>query len=94
MELLSSLLLIGAATLLIIYVVLVEGLDWIGRAEIIEEKWPRLWGAMNNRPMRLILLIVALVMLAHVIGEIRAGAEPPLANFAAPKSQPVPLREE
>jgi hypothetical protein len=85
MELLSSLLLIAAALLLIVYLVLVEGLDWIGRAEIIEQKWPRLWGAMNNRPMRLVLLVVAVVMLAHVIGDLRSGAEPPLASFAAPK---------
>jgi hypothetical protein len=85
MEILSSLLLVITAIVLILYFLLTEGLDWIGRAEIIEKRWPILWGAMNDRPMRLVLLIVAIVMLAHVIGELRMGAVAPIATFAAPK---------
>lgn len=32
-----------------------EFLDWIGRFEFIESRWPRAWAEINNRPMRLIL---------------------------------------
>jgi hypothetical protein len=85
MEILSSLLLVVIAIGLVLYALLTEGLDWIGRAEIIEHRWPLLWGAMNNRPMRLILIVVAIGMLARVVGDFRAGAEPPEVKFQAPK---------
>jgi hypothetical protein len=89
MELFSSLLLVVTAIALVVYTLLTEGLDWIGRAEIIEKRWPVLWGAMNNRPTRLVLLVIALAMLANVAKDLRAGADPPLVIFAAPKVPPI-----
>jgi hypothetical protein len=38
--------------------ILVELLDWKGRFEVIEKNWPKVWSAMNNRPMRLVLIVL------------------------------------
>jgi len=85
MEIMSSLLLIFFASAIVVYALLTEGLDWIGRAEIIEKRWPFLWAVMNKRPTRLVLLATAVVMLAHVMGEIRVGAEVPAVKLVPPK---------
>lgn len=82
---LTTLPLFLAAIAIIAYAILTEATDWIGRAEIIEKRWPRLWGLMNNRPIRLILLAVALVMIGHVIQDLRAGAEAPEVKFRSPQ---------
>jgi hypothetical protein len=84
MEMLTTLFLFVAALAIILYAVLTEGTDWIGRAEIIEQRWPGLWGLMNNRPMRLILIVVALVMVGHGIQDLRGGAEPLTVSFKPP----------
>jgi len=42
-------------SLLGLYFFFSEFLDLIGRLEIIERKWPRIWALLSNRPMRLIL---------------------------------------
>lgn len=73
-----------AAAAIVFYAILTEGTDWIGRAEIIQERWPELWSFMNNRPTRLILVTVALVMLGHAIQDLRAGAEPVVVTFRQP----------
>jgi thiosulfate reductase cytochrome b subunit len=44
-------------SILVLYLFISEFLDIIGRLEIIERKWPKLWGLLNNRPMRLVLII-------------------------------------
>ena len=85
MELVSLLLLVAASLAIVAYAIFVEGIDWMARAEFIQQHYPRLWGAVNNRPTRLILLLIAIVMLAHVTSDMRSGAEPPIASFAAPK---------
>jgi hypothetical protein len=89
MEMLSALLLIAVAIALIAYAVITEATDWIGRAEIIEKRWPKLWRAMNNRPMRLILIIVALVMVAHVIQDLRAGETAPVVVLKPPTAPAI-----
>lgn len=83
MDIFQTILLILVALAVVLYATLTEGLDWIGRAELIQQKFPLLWGAMNNRPMRIILLLVAVVMLAHITSDLRAGAEAPLIRFAS-----------
>jgi hypothetical protein len=84
MEIFSTALLFIAAVAIIAYTLITETTDWIGRAEIIESRWPRLWGVMNNRPMRLVLIVVALVMMADVIQQFRTGAEPVQSRFPSP----------
>jgi hypothetical protein len=84
MEMLSALLLLLVSVALIAYAVITEATDWIGRAEIIETRWPRVWGMMNNRPMRLILVVVALVMLAHIIQDLRIGTDAPTVVLKTP----------
>lgn len=50
--------------LLLVYVVAVEVLDWHGRMEIIQKRWPRLWVLMSERPARLVLLVAIAALLA------------------------------
>ncbi len=85
MELFSTVLLIVAAVAIVLYVVITEVTDWVGRTEIIEKRWPRLWAVMNNRPMRLVLILLAIVMAVHAGQELRSGADPPEVNISAPK---------
>lgn len=84
MQILSSVMLFVVACLFVAYVILTEGTDWIGRAEIIEQRWPRLWAIMSNRPMRLVLIAVAIGMLTQVSREFENGEDPPQARFAPP----------
>jgi hypothetical protein len=81
MELLTTLFLFLAALAIVTYGIITEATDWVGRAEIIEKRWPGLWSLMNNRPMRLILLVVAIVMIAHATQELQAGVEPAEVKF-------------
>jgi|SRR5665213_872792 len=46
------------------YLVICEFLDTIGRLEIVEARWPRVYRAMSNRPMRLVLIIFLLALVA------------------------------
>lgn len=85
MEILQIVFLALVALGIVAYAFFTEGLDWIGMAEVVEKRFPVLWGAMNNRPMRLILLAIAVVMLAHVSADLREGAEAPLLKFARPE---------
>jgi hypothetical protein len=62
--------------ILAILVAAIEFLDWYGRLEIIKRKWPRGWRAMNNRPMRLVLLIACFGLLVRDFRDIVATAPP------------------
>jgi hypothetical protein len=93
--------LIGLVILLLI-ATSAEVLDWIGRLEIIEKRWPRIWAAINNRPLRLIFYLFFIVALGEDAAErIKEAHEvPPLVvTFVAPKSpdvtfvQPEPPKE-
>lgn len=42
MEMFTTLLLFVVAVVIVVYLILVESTDWIGRAEIIEKRSPRL----------------------------------------------------
>src|SRR5258708_5112622 len=87
MEILSNLLLLATAVVIFVYVAITESTDWIGRAEVIEKRWPSLWSAMNNRPARLVFSVVGIGMLARLTQDFRTGCEAPPAIFRAP---PVP----
>ncbi|QHN02744.1 hypothetical protein FTO74_04700 [Granulicella sp. WH15] len=77
-------------TILILYVGVTEWLDTIGRLEIIEKRWPRMWSIMNNRPIRLALLIFAVVVLVKIWSEKLKGegVSPLIVNIPAP---PAPV---
>ena len=51
------------------YLLVAEFLDTIGRLEIIEKRWPRIWGVLSNRPMRLILIVLLVVLLSKDLSE-------------------------
>jgi hypothetical protein len=70
-----------------IYLIFLEFIDWQGRAEVLELKYPWLWRAVNNRPARLLLLVLAVGLLVKDFKDAVAIAPPPVVNIAPP---PVP----
>ena len=72
--------------LVVAYVSLSEFLDVIGRLEIVENRWPKLYARLSNRPMRLIMLVFLIVLVAKDIQE--RSDEPKIApmevHFAGP----------
>jgi hypothetical protein len=70
-----------------------EVLDWLGRVEYVEQHCPKLWSAMNNRPMRVIGILIVFVLLAKDIEE--RLKEPELAvTIAAPPAPVVHFSSE
>ncbi len=55
------------------FVLFLEFLDWQGRAEIIESKYPRLWKLVNNRPARFLLMVLAIGLLIKDFKDATAG---------------------
>jgi hypothetical protein len=72
--------------LLFLYLLIAEFIDTIGRLEIVEKRWPRVWRVMCNRPFRLVLLMFLVVLTAKDLSQRwRNGGPPPLiVNIAAP----------
>ncbi len=60
--------------IVIVYVVFCEVLDTKSRMETIQKDWPRLWRLINNRPARLVLLMVAIGLLARDFHDATRGA--------------------
>ena len=75
------------AGVLILYAIATELLDNIGRLEMIETKWPRLHKAMSNRPVRLALILVVLILIGEDVSE---RFEIPTLNVTI-KSPSVPV---
>lgn len=71
----------------------VEVLDWIGRFEIIEKRWPKLWKFINNRPMRLIVYIsFSFFLIKDIRLQVDKSVAPPIVvNFPVP---PPPIVNE
>ena len=51
---------------------------------MVESKWPRFWRLLNNRPARLLLLVVAIVFLAKDYRDTIAVAPPPNVTWSSP----------
>lgn len=68
----------------IIFLALIEILDWVGRMEMIQTKWPKIWKALNNRPARLVLLTACLVFLVKDFRDAAATAPPPIVTLSIP----------
>src|ERR1035437_4023520 len=67
--------------------VFIEILDWHGRFDVIEKRWPTLWAAMNNRAARLLLIVIAIAFLSKDFHDAIAVRAPPVARLPPP---PVP----
>lgn len=93
MELAATILLYLCVGLFGIYLIATEFLDTIGRMEIIERKWPKLWAAMSNRPMRLVLLVLLVALLAKDVAERSQQTAPPILNVTLPDT-PAPIVQE
>lgn len=76
------------AIVLGIFFVLVEILDWIGRLEIIEQRWPKIFTVLNSRFARLAAILILIVLIAHDIEQRAAIPEPPRVTFLP---APVPV---
>ena len=81
-----QLIVIGAG---VAFAIFIEILDWQGRAEVMEEKFPRLWRVLNARPARLVLLVVLVGFLAKDFHDASASIPPVkeqcwVKNYAAP----------
>jgi hypothetical protein len=73
--------------------VLVELLDWKGRFEVIEKNWPKVWSAMNNRPMRLVLIVLFFgFVLKDALERFHQG-DPPVLKVTLP-SIPAPIVQQ
>ncbi len=81
-----QLLVIGIVVLLLL---IIEYLDWQGRLDIIKDRHPRLWGAMNSRPARLILLVLCLVGLSKDFRDAISIAPPPIVVVKAPPAPSI-----
>jgi hypothetical protein len=86
MELATTILLWVVGSIVVIYLVAAEFIDIIGRLEIVEKHWPKLWRALNNRPIRLVLLIFLVVLVGKdIVEKVKEPKIPPLVvNFAPP----------
>src|SRR5262245_58334924 len=75
------------AALVVAYVVIVEDLDWAGRIDYLATKFPRiatfLRRLVDNKPMRLALLALALLLVIRVLYEL-ATLRPEATPIAAP----------
>jgi hypothetical protein len=68
-----------------IYVVLCEILDWHGRLEIIQKRWPWVWRLINDRPARLVFMIIlAGLLITDIKKDIPPIVAPPVISFAPP----------
>jgi hypothetical protein len=74
--------------LLAIILIVSAFLDWIGRVEIIERKFPKIWGVLTNKATRLLLLLFVLGLLAEDVHERLHEKEPPPLVFVSPAIPP------
>jgi hypothetical protein len=82
----GSLIQLALIGFLLFWQAFLEYLDWHGRADVLREKHPTVWAMVNNRPFRLVLLVVAVGLLAKDFRDVGAIGPPP-----AMKPPPAPL---
>ncbi len=75
--------------LVFLFFLFTEYLDWHGRMEVIEQIHPKLWKAMNDRPFRIVVLMLILGLLIEGTREQLKGlnaleTEPFLVHVAIP----------
>ena len=58
---------------LVAYVVVTEFLDWTGRCEIIQKRWPKAGIMLGSRAFRVILILVAIGLLARLFLETKTA---------------------
>jgi len=61
-----------------------EFLDMSGRLDILEKKYPKLWGVANRRPARLFLLVMCAGLLAKDVAEATHVPDPPIVKLQPP----------
>ena len=79
-----------AAAILLLLLGAVEALDWVGRLDLIQARWPGLWKLLNNRPARLLLLVIAIAFLSRDFGNAAAIGGPPVLSLQQPPLVPQP----
>jgi hypothetical protein len=78
---------------LIAIAILAEYLDWHGRVEMLEAKHPTIYKFAVSRPLRLILILLALGLLAEdskeLVRRMEGEQNPPTLKFVAPAAPDV-----
>src|SRR5207253_3363298 len=77
---------------LLFYFVVIEIVDWAGRIDTIATRFPRLAVLLENRKLRLILLLVGITLIAKVIVESPTTKQETKASV--PIEPPKPLSSE
>ena len=81
--------------LLLLFVLIIEALDWEGRRELLERNHPIIWKALNNRPVRLTLLLLMLPLTLRDIQEHYRESELAVAPMDVKMASiPVPSRSD
>jgi hypothetical protein len=86
MELILGLLTLVPIALIALFFAFAEYLDWHGRIDLIKEKHHKLWRVMNDRPFRLVMLLMIFAALATDLrGNLsHLDSEPIVFRFVAP----------
>lgn len=82
--------LIGTA-LLLVFLAILEIIDWVGRLDFIEHRWPRAWKILSNRLARLTLLLICFVYLARDFRSEIPTSPSAVFNIAAPPAPAIQL---
>lgn len=94
------------AIIAIAYAVVTEYLDWHGRAEVIEQRFPKIWAVIGSRYARIVLILFALGLLLvpregstpeaqpHVAPAGSTAAPDSHDNVGAAQSSPPPAQPE
>jgi hypothetical protein len=92
MTLVTNVLWLLCGCIVLLYAIVCEYLDLVGRLEIVQIKWPKIYGAMSNRPMRLALIIFGLLLICKDVSERMRVQTPTLSiSFPAPPPPVMPL---
>ena len=79
------------AAVLIVIAGLMFLLDMVGRAELIQGRWPRVWKWVTSRPLILLMLLVSLALLDRDFKDAMVTALPAIVNVAPPPApQQIP----
>lgn len=76
------------AIILALLICIAEILDWIGRLEIIEKRWPKVYATMNSRLARLVAMLFLIALIARDIEQRTKVPGAPRITF---QTVPAPI---
>lgn len=76
------------AIVLFLYAIITESLDWLGRMDIIEQRWPKLGAFAESRKLRLAIFLIGIALLVRVLMESHPVAYPSKETAKSPAAEP------